>query len=213
MVFADRADAGRALAERLRARRDDGVVVVGLPRGGVPVAAPIARALGAPLDVILVRKVGVPRQPELAMGAVGEGGVVVRNDAVLATAGVDEATFAAIVAREQSELEHRAALYRGDRPPLGLRDRTVVIVDDGIATGATARAAGQVARAAGARTVVLAAPVAAASTVVELRGNADAVVVVETPEWFDAVGRWYRDFRPTTDAEVVRLLTEARGAS
>ena len=214
MVFADRAEAGRRLADRLVDRRGDPtVVVVGLPRGGVAVAAPIAATLGVPLDVILVRKVGVPRQPELAMGAVGEDGIVVRNEAVVAVAGVDDATFATVVARERAELERRAELYRGDRPPPPLRDRTVVVVDDGIATGATARAACQVARAAGARAIVLATPVAAPSTVLELRGDADAVVVIEAPERFDAVGRWYRDFRPTTDADVTRLLTESRGSS
>ena len=168
MPFVDRRDAGRRLAERLMSLRGEDAVVLGLPRGGVPVAFEVARALGAPLDVILVRKLGVPFQPELAMGAIGEGGARVVNDEVLRRAGVTPSELAEVEHREQAELDRRARRYRGGRPPVGLTGRTAVVVDDGIATGSTARAACLVARAQGAARVVLAVPVAPASTVEEL---------------------------------------------
>jgi putative phosphoribosyl transferase len=204
--FADRRDAGRRLALRLAHLRGEDVVVLGLPRGGVPVAFEVARELAAPLDVILVRKLGVPFQPELALGAVGEGGVLVLNEHVMALAGVHRADLAAIERRETAELERRAQRFRGDRPRVSLRGRTALVVDDGIATGATARAACRVARAAGAARVVLAVPVCSPRTAASMRHEVDELVVLETPAAFAAVGQVYADFRPTEDAEVMELL-------
>jgi putative phosphoribosyl transferase len=180
--------------------------VLGLPRGGVPVAAQVARALGAPLDVIVVRKVGVPDQPELAMGAVGEDGVRVVNDDVVRAAGIDDAQWERVEAREREELARRSARFRGERPRVPLAGRIAVVVDDGVATGATALAACQVARALGASRVVVAVPVAPPPTVSELARVADEVVALETPEHFHAVGQWYDDFSQTTDDEVVALV-------
>ena len=216
MPFSDRVDAGRRLGHRLEYLRRGDVVVLGLPRGGVPVAAAVAEALGAPLDVIVVRKLGVPFQPELAMGAIGEGGVSVLNDDVIREARVGRRELAEVEARERTELERRAGLFRGDRPRVALQGRTAVIVDDGIATGSTARAACQVARAHGARRIVLAVPVAPPSVQAELARVADDVVCVETPAQLRAVGQWYRDFSQTSDAEVMAILSRAapgRGGS
>jgi len=207
--FADRAEAGRELARLLARFADDRPVVVGLPRGGVPVAAEVARALGADLDVIVVRKLGVPDQPELAMGAVGEGGVLVRNPDVIRLAGVDDATVAAVERRERAELERRVRRFRRGRPPLPLAGRTVIVTDDGIATGATAHAALRVARALGARRVVLAVPVAPPDSLERLRLDADDIVTVLRPAAMWAVGAYYRDFRPVEDGEVVRILDSA----
>jgi putative phosphoribosyl transferase len=206
--FDDRVDAGRRLARVLEAALDPAadIVVLGLPRGGVPVAREVARVLGAPLDVILVRKLGLPAQPELAMGAIGEDGVRVVNDSVVAVGGVSETQFAAVEARERAELQRRATRLRAVREREPLDGRVAVIVDDGIATGSTARAAAQVARAHGAARVVVAAPVAPPPTVHELGGFADEVVVVESPERFFAIGEFYRDFSPTSEDEVVALL-------
>jgi putative phosphoribosyl transferase len=212
MRFTDRHDAGRRLAVALEQLRGSDVVVVGLPRGGVPVAFEIARVLEAPLDVIVVRKLGVPFQPELGMGAIGEGGTRVVNDAVLHMAGVSDAELAAVEASERVELERRVRRFRDDRPPLPLAGRTVVIVDDGIATGSTARAACQVARAQGASRVVLAVPVAPPESVAELRGEADEVVCLEMPARFFGVGQFYANFTQTSDDEVVALLEEAVAA-
>jgi putative phosphoribosyl transferase len=185
------------------------VVVLGLPRGGVPVAAEVARAIGAPLDVVLVRKLGLPQRPELAMGAVGEGGVVVVNDDVVQLGRVDAATFDEVVRRERAELEQRARRFRGERSRAPLEGRTAIVVDDGIATGATARAACAVARAHGAARVVLAAPVGSPQSVREIAPEVDEVVCLETPQRFAAVGQAYQDFRPTSDEEVVDLLRRA----
>ena len=205
--LADRVEAGRRLAERLESFRGDDVVVLGLPRGGVPVAAEVARALGAPLDVIVVRKLGVPFQPELAMGAIGEGGVRVLDDEVLRLARIDDRDLHEVEARERAELEARVERFRRGRPRLDLTGRTALIVDDGIATGSTARAACRVARELGAARVVMATPVAAPDTVARFR-DADEVVSLSTPAGFSAVGQFYRDFTATSDETVVELLHE-----
>jgi predicted phosphoribosyltransferase/predicted alpha/beta-hydrolase family hydrolase len=206
MVFINRVDAGRQLAGRLTHLRGQDVVVLGLPRGGVPVAAEVAEALAAPLDVIVVRKLGVPDQPELAMGAIGEGGVRVVNPDVMRMARVDDASLAAVEAAEHRTLDQQVRRFRGGRPATSLAGRTALIIDDGVATGSTARAACQVARAQGARRVILAAPVAAEDTVPFLRRDADEVVCVMTPAQLWAVGQWYDDFGPTSDEEVRDLL-------
>ena len=208
--FHDRHDAGRQLARRLGeyAGRDD-VLVLALPRGGVPVAAEVADALDAPLDVFLVRKLGLPGREEFAMGAIAMGGVQVLNQDVVRHFGVSAAQVAAVVAEEQAELERRARLYRGDRPPPALAGRTVLIVDDGLATGATMRAAVQALRARGPARIVVAVPVAAPEACEEFRHEADDAVCALTPERFEAVGLWYEDFSQTSDAEVRRLLAEA----
>jgi putative phosphoribosyl transferase len=209
MPFLDRTQAGQLLALRLRHLRGKDVVVLGLPRGGVPVASEVARALAAPLDVLVVRKLGVPSQPELAMGAVGEDGVRVLNNEVMGLLTITPEQLAAVERRERVEVERRARTYRGDRPRQALQGRTVVIVDDGIATGSTARAACQVARAQGAQQVVLAVPVAPRESAALLRLDVDEMVCLETPEMFFAVGEWYADFAQTTDEQVVELLAAA----
>lgn len=208
VMFLDRHEAGVRLARRLEAWRGTDLVVLGLPRGGVPVAAEVARSLGAPLDVIVVRKLGVPWQPELAMGAVGEEGVRVLNDDVLRQVDVPADALAAATERESAEVERRARTYRSGRPRLSLEGRTALIVDDGIATGATARAACQVARAHGAGHVVLAVPVAPQGWTSGFAGVADECVDVEAPPDFFAVGAHYRDFTPTSDDEVVLHLAQ-----
>jgi putative phosphoribosyl transferase len=188
-------------------------VVLGLPRGGVPVADEVARALDAPLDVIVVRKLGVPFQPELGMGAVGEDGVLVVNRPLIEAARVSESELEMVVARERAAVEARVARYRSDRPGTPLSGRTVVIVDDGIATGGTARAAVQVARARGAARVVLAVPVAAPDSVRDLSRVADEVITLQTPQSFSAVGSWYHHFGQTSDDEVTRILEDALARS
>jgi putative phosphoribosyl transferase len=170
------------------------------------VAFEVARALGAPLDVFVVRKLGAPRQPELAMGAIAEGGARVLNRELIAEAGVSDAELAAVETRERLELERRAARYRGGRAPMDLHDRLVIVVDDGLATGATARAAVEGVRRRGARTIVLAVPIAARETVAVLAREADEVVCVEAPRNLRAVGEWYGDFSATSDDEVLELL-------
>ena len=206
MRFSDRRDAGRRLADRIRQQPPADAVVLGLPRGGVPVAAEVARALGAPLDVIIVRKLGVPSQPELAMGAIGEDGVEVVNRRVVGMTGVTAADIDAAAARERRELDRRTARFRAGRDREPLTGRTALVVDDGIATGSTVRAACEVARAHGARRVVVAAPVAPPDTVRTLGDVADAVIVLHSPDRLFAIGEFYDDFRQTTDDEVVRLL-------
>jgi predicted phosphoribosyltransferase len=206
--YRDRADAGVRLAEHLAAyaERPD-VVVLGLPRGGVPVAAEVARALRAPLDVFCVRKLGVPGDEELAMGAIATGGVVVLNEGVVADLGVPDGILAEVTATEHEELERRERAYRGDRPPAPLAGRTVVVVDDGLATGATMRAAVRAVRTGGPSRVVAAVPVAAAETCRSLEADADAVVCPLAPEGFRSVGGWYEDFSATSDDDVRRCLT------
>ncbi|HET9601421.1 MAG TPA: phosphoribosyltransferase family protein, partial [Acidimicrobiales bacterium] len=207
MKFRDRVDAGRRLAALLGHLRGLDVVVVGLPRGGVPVAGEVATALDAPLDVIVVRKLGVPFQPELGMGAIGEDGVRVVNDEVVRLAGINDVELAAVEAAERAELSRRARRFRGGRERIPLLGRVVVVVDDGIATGSTARAACEVARAEGAARVVLAVPVAPRDWTVRLAGAADDFVCVDTPEPFFAVGQFYADFTQTTDDEVTACLS------
>ncbi|WP_440073759.1 phosphoribosyltransferase family protein [Streptosporangium sp. OZ121] len=212
-MFVDRHDAGTRLAERLRGFAGaENVVVVGLPRGGVPVAFEVARALGAPLDVIIVRKLGVPFQPEVGFGALGEGGVRVIDRDIVWRANLTQEEMTMVEELERAELLRRGRRLRGDRAPVDLAGRTVIVVDDGIATGGTARAACQVARARGASRVVLAVPVGAPETIESLRKVADEVVCLRTPEFFYAIGAWYRDFSQTTDDQVVELLRRA-GAS
>ena len=206
--FSDRLDAGRQLASGLGAyaNRTD-VTVLGLPRGGVPVAAQVAASLHAPLDVLVVRKLGVPSQPELAMGAIAEGGAQVRHHDLIADIGLSSGEVDHAVAVQQVELERRVHLYRGDRARLPLRDRTVILVDDGLATGATMEAAIASVRRHDPREVVVPVPVGAADTCRRLGALADAVVCARCPGHFGAVGQWYDDFAQTTDDEVTALLT------
>jgi putative phosphoribosyl transferase len=208
VLFSDRVDAGRRLAGQLLDLRGDDVVVLGIPRGGVPVAFEVAAVLDAPLDVILVRKLGVPFQPEFAMGAIGEGGEELVDESIVALTGVTEDELSAVEARERAELDARVTRLRPGRDRIPLRGRVAVIVDDGVATGATALVACDVARRLGAARVVLAVPVIAASSLAALTG-ADDIVYVQAPERFWAVGQFYTDFSATTDDDVVRLLREA----
>jgi putative phosphoribosyl transferase len=208
-MFADRADAGRQLAALVATRvLGTSVVVLGLPRGGVPVAAEIAAELGAPLDVIVVRKLGTPNQPELAIGAVGEGGVLLIDAAAVAAAGLDAELLAAITSRERAELERHATRLRAVRSAVPLAGRTALVVDDGLATGSSAAAACRVAQAHGARRVVLAVPVGPAETVARFR-DADEVICLASPRPFRAVGIHYRDFLPTPERDVLAALTTA----
>ena len=209
MIYEDRRHGGRLLGERLVGLRPAHPVVLGLPRGGVPVADEVAKALDAPLDVIVVRKLGVPFQPELGMGAVGEDGARVVNRELIEAAHVSESELEMVVARERAAVEARVARYRSDRPSVPLAGRTVIIVDDGIATGGTARAAVQVARARGAARVIVAVPVAAPESVRELERLADEVIALQTPRYFSAVGGWYQRFGQTSDDEVIRILNES----
>lgn len=207
--FTGRHEAGRRLAEQLAqyAGRDD-VVVLALPRGGVPVGAEVARALDAPLDVFLVRKLGLPDYRELAMGAIATGGVRVLNENVIRVYGVSPAAIEQIAEEEQRELRRREALYRGNRPSIPVTGKIAILVDDGLATGSTMRAAVQAVRAQSPARVIVAIPIGAAQTCDELADEADVVVCARTPEPFAAVGVWYRDFSETSDAEVQRLLQE-----
>ncbi|MDX3093387.1 phosphoribosyltransferase [Streptomyces sp. ME01-24h] len=209
MHFTDRADAGRQLAERLRHLDLDNPIVLGLPRGGVVVAYEVARALHAPLDVIVVRKLGVPYHPELGFGAIGEGGAKVLSDDIVHMSHVSRADIAGVEHREEAELARQAHRFREGRPRIPLAGRAVLLVDDGVATGATALAACEVARAQGAARVVLAVPVASPQALPALRRAADDVVCLSAPSAFFAVGEWYRDFAQTSDDEVSGLLEQA----
>lgn len=208
--FRDRRDAGRLLASKLTwyVNRPD-VLVLALPRGGVPVAYEVAQALGAPLDVFLVRKLGVPGHEELAMGAVATGGVRVLNHQVVAGLGISDEVIDAVTAREQQELARREGLYRGDRPPPDVGGRTAILVDDGLATGASMHAAIKAMRALQPARIVVAVPAAAPETCSELRAEVDDVICAVTPVPFHAVGLWYEDFSQTSDDEVRELLARA----
>jgi putative phosphoribosyl transferase len=212
VLFHDRRDAGRQLAAKLSqlAGRDD-LVVLGLPRGGVPVAYEVARALGAPLDVFVVRKLGVPGHEELAMGAIASGGVRVLNRDVLRQAGINGDTLERVTEAEQRELERREREYRDGREPLDPAGRTVVLVDDGLATGSTMRAAVAALREQRPNAIVVAVPTASEQTCKEFESEVDAIVCATTPEPFYAVGLWYEDFSQTSDEEVHQLLAAARG--
>jgi putative phosphoribosyl transferase len=210
--FADRAEAGHVLAEKLEgyAGRDD-VIVLALPRGGVPVAYEVATALGVPLDVFLVRKLGAPGHEELAMGAIASGDVVVMNDDVVKAMKVSDEVVEAKIAIERQELARRESAYRDDRPPLHVEGRTVILIDDGLATGSTMRAAVTALRRQRPARIVVAAPIGAASTCTEIQTIADEVICALTPEPFRAVGLWYDDFEQTSDDEVSDLLARASG--
>jgi putative phosphoribosyl transferase len=210
-AFADRVEAGQQLAAALkeyRGRQD--VTVLGLPRGGVPVAFEVAESLAAPLDVMIVRKIGAPYSPEFALGAIASGGVVVMN-ADVPSEWIDNAAVEATVAAERLELERRERRYRAGRQSLKIRDRTVILVDDGAATGSSMLAAVRAVKALGAGSVVVALPVASLDAADKLRGAADRVVCLGTPTSFSAVGQWYVDFAQTSDAEVQTLLERASG--
>jgi predicted phosphoribosyltransferase len=210
MLFRDRTEAGRVLADKLMkyANRPD-VLVLALPRGGVPVAFEVAQALNAPLDVFLVRKLGLPGHEELAMGAIASGGVRVLNDDVVRALNIPDEVIDEVAAEEQRELERRERMYRGDRPPPDVRGRTVILIDDGLATGSTMRAAVAALRQLGPSRIVVAVPVAAPETCQELQDEVDETICARTPDPFYAVGLWYHDFSQTTDEEVHDLLARA----
>ena len=216
-MFRDRADAGRLLAELVVMRLGDatragaGALVLGLPRGGVPVAALVAQALGAPLDVLVVRKIGVPWQPELALGAVGESGAIVLNDAVLASSGVEHDEVGALIREASHIVEQTVAELRPAGGSADLSHRTVIIVDDGVATGATARAAANIVRSRGSGQVIFATPVGAASTCADLRSCFDEVICLQTPSRFGSVGRHYEHFEQVSTGEVRLLLRRSAG--
>ena len=212
MIFEDRRHAGRVLAGRLveYAHRSD-VVVLALPRGGVPVGYEVAEALGAPLDVFLVRKLGVPGYEELAMGAIASGGVRVLTPDVIRQLSISEKEVDEVTAREEKELARRETAFRDGRPALALRGKVVIVVDDGLATGSTMKAAVAALRRLDPKRIVVAVPTAAPQTCAELKEIADECVCASTPARFSAVGNWYRDFRQTTDGEVQELLEEAAG--
>lgn len=211
MLFDDRADAGRQLSLRLKYLDEEDAVVVGLPCGGVPVAYEVAVGLGAPLDVIVVRKLGVPHQLELAFGAVSEDGIVVIDNGIVTRARLTRDEMAEVERHERQQLVRRTALLRSTHPRISLCGRTVIVVDDGVATGATIRAACQDARARGARRIVLAVPVVPRAVLPLLAGDADETVCLASPSWFGAVGRWYGRFDQVSDAEVADLLRRAAG--
>ena len=208
MPFRDRMDAGRRLAAALADYKDQQPNILALPRGGVPVAAEVAAALNAPLDLVLVRKIGVPFQPELAMGAVVDGGtpLVVRNEDVIRLAGIDESEFKAVCDSELGEIERRRQRYLGKRKRVDITGRTAIVVDDGIATGATTRAALRATRMRNPKKLVLAVPVAPSDCLAEMRREADEVVCLEDYQPFEAIGLYYSDFRQISDEEVIEIL-------
>jgi predicted phosphoribosyltransferase len=208
MPFKDRAEAGEKLAAALSGYKDQQPVILALPRGGVSVAAQVANALAAPLDLVLVRKIGVPFQPELAMGAVVDGDTptVVRNEDVIRLAGIDDAAFTSVCDAELAEIERRRLRYLGGRERVDVRGRTAIVIDDGIATGATTRAALRAVRARSPKKLVLAVPVAPTESIETLRHEVDDIVCLEDHEFFGAIGFYYRDFRQVTDDEVIEAL-------
>ena len=208
MSFKDRSDAGRKLAKALARYKDQQPVVLALPRGGVPVAAEVAAVLNAPLDLILVRKIGVPFQPELAMGAVVDGGapIIVRNEDVIQLASIDEPQFKAICDIELAEIERRRQRYLGSRERVDVSGRTAIVIDDGVATGATTRAALRATRLRNPKRLVLAVPVAPTDNIAALRSDADDVICLEEYEFFGAIGAYYADFSQVSDEEVIELL-------
>jgi len=210
MIFRDREDAGLRLAERLAPYRREGPIVLALPRGGVVIGYEVARALHAPLDVIIARKLGAPDQPELGIGAIAPGGVRVLDDYIVRALDIPMEQIERIAARETGEMERRLRRFRGDRPKLDLYDRTVILVDDSLATGVTARAAVESIRREQPRRIVLAVPVCAAETAELFRGLVDELVCLQMPREFRAVGLWYEDFEQTSDEEVIHLLDHAR---
>jgi len=207
--YRDRRHAGAELARRLDYLKGDDVVVLALPRGGVPVGFEVGRALDAPLDVFVVRKLGLPGHPEFAMGAIASGGIGVLNDEVVRLYRIPPQVVDAIAREEQTELERREQAYRGGRPPLAVSRRTVVLIDDGLATGSTMKAAVQAVRALGPARIIVAVPVGSPDTCREFAAIADDIVCARAPEHFAAVGQWYDDFRQTTDEEVRELLRAA----
>jgi putative phosphoribosyl transferase len=208
--FANRREAGRALAHSLRALADDpDALVLALPRGGVPIGYEIARALHLPLDVFIVRKLGVPRYEELAMGAIASGGARILNEDVIRRLRISPQEVDAVAAREELELERREREYRGDLPPLEVEGKNIILVDDGLATGATMRAAIQALRQKNAAQIVVAVPVGASDTCERVADEADQVICEMQPADFNAVGAWYEDFSQTSDAEVSELLSES----
>src|SRR5688572_13452054 len=214
MIFRDRREAGKLLGAELAeyVGRDD-VVVLALPRGGVPVAYEVAQALAAPLDVFLVRKLGVPGHEELAMGAIASGGTLVLNEDVVGPLRISAEVIERVMQNEEAELKRRERLYRDDRPPPVVNEKVVILVDDGLATGATMRAAVAALRLHEPKEIIVAVPIAAPETCIELRREADHVICAATPRPFFGVGRWYTDFSQTTDEEVRELLSRSRGLS
>ena len=206
MMFRNRSDAGRALGTALAHLGDQPITILGLPRGGIPVAAEVADIMHAPLDVLVVRKIGAPTQPELAMGAVGEDGVTIRNEEVIRALRVTPTEFARAEVTARRELERRTRRYRQTTPRLSLTGTTAVVIDDGVATGSTAQAACRVARVSGARSVILAVPVAPSGWYLRMGDAADEYIALHEPVDFHAVGQFYGDFSPTSDAEVERIL-------
>ena len=209
MSFKDRCEAGKKLAKALKRYADQRPIILALPRGGVPVAAEVAAALKAALDLVLVRKIGVPWQPELAMGAVVAGGtpIIVRNEDVIRDAGVDEAEFKRVCDHELAEIESRRRRYFGDRPPIDVKNRVTIVIDDGIATGATIRAALRATRMRAPKALVLAVPVASTEALAELDKEADDVICLEAHDLLGAIGFYYSDFRQTSDEEVIAAMT------
>lgn len=213
MIYSDRREAGKVLASKLMKYKDRAdVLILALPRGGVPVAYEVAKSLNVPLDIFLVRKLGVPGHEEFAMGAIATGGIRVLNDDAVEYLNIPESVIDAIAAEELSELRRRERAYRGDRPEPDVQGKTVILVDDGLATGSTIRAAAQALRQQGPEKTVVAVPVSAPQTCDEYRIGVDEIVCAVTPEPFLGVGRWYDDFSQTSDEEVHDLLERARAA-